>query len=167
MKLQFKQLAFATSIIVFFLVSCTNSGKTESDHHSNENSSVPETNVMTSAISMFEIPVIDISRAIQFYQNILNIHIEKMEMEGMQMGIFPYENQVVTGVLIQAEGYVPSANGVTIYLNAGNDLQPALDKVKDHGGDILLPKTAHADSSGFFAFILDSEGNKIALNSPN
>lgn len=116
---------------------------------------------------MFEIPATDISRAIHFYQALLDIKIEKMDMEGMQMGILPYEGQMVIGVIIQAEGYKPSADGVTMYLNARENLQVVLDKVEENGGQILLPKTLHADESGYFALFLDSEGNKMALNSPN
>ncbi|RXK14070.1 glyoxalase [Halarcobacter mediterraneus] len=122
---------------------------------------------MKSYISMFEIPATDISRAINFYQTLLEIKIEKMDVEGMQMGILPYEEQMVTGVIIKAEGYEPSANGVTIYLNVGENLQLFLDKVENNGGKIIVPKTAHADENGYFAIFLDSEGNKIALNSPS
>lgn len=122
---------------------------------------------MKSYISMFEIPATDISRAINFYQALLQIKIEKMDGEGMQMGILPYEGEMVTGVIIKAEGYKPSANGVTIYLNAGENLQVVLDRVEKNGGEIIIPKTAHADESGYFAIFLDSEGNKLALNSPN
>ncbi|MDO5615988.1 MAG: VOC family protein [Cruoricaptor ignavus] len=122
---------------------------------------------MKSYISMFEIPATDISRAINFYQAVLDISIEQMDVEEMQMGIFPYEEQTVTGIIIQADGYKPSADGVTIYLNAGENLQVVLDKVAKNGGQIILPKTAHADESGYFAVFLDSEGNKLALNSPN
>ncbi|MCR6639900.1 MAG: VOC family protein [Sporocytophaga sp.] len=122
---------------------------------------------MKSHISIFEIPAIEISRAVDFYQAILNIKIERMEMPDMKMGIFPYEGQVVSGVIIQAEGYKPSAEGVTIYLNAGDNLQVVLDKVERNGGKIIIPKTSHADESGYFAVLLDSEGNKIGLHSPN
>jgi len=122
-------------------------------------------NNMKSLISIFEIPATEVSRAVDFYQGILDIKIEKMEMPGMQMGIFPYEGQMVTGVIIKTEGYKPSADGVTIYLNAGDNLQVILDKVEKLGGKILTPKTPHADESGYFALFLDSEGNKIGLHS--
>lgn len=119
-----------------------------------------------SFISMFEIPVSDISRAIDFYQTILDIEIEKVDMPEMQMGIFPYEDQAVTGVLIQSDEYTPSAEGITLYLNGGDNLQPILDKVETGGGQVIVPKTPHADDSGYFALFLDSEGNKLGLNSP-
>ena len=122
---------------------------------------------MNSYISMFEIPATDITRATDFYQSILDITIEKMGMPEMQMGILPYEGQMVTGVIIKADGYKPSADGVTFYLNAGDNLQTTLDKVEKNGGKIISPKTPHADGNGFFAIFLDSEGNKMGLNSPN
>jgi predicted enzyme related to lactoylglutathione lyase len=38
-----------------------------------------------------------------------------------------------------------------------------LIRSKKNGGKILVPKTAHADESGFFALFLDTEGNKLGL----
>lgn len=122
---------------------------------------------MKSYISIFEIPATDISRAIEFYEAILGIKIEKMNFPGMEMGILPYEGQMVTGVIIKGEGYQPSADGLTIYLNGGDNLQTILDKTEKNGGQIIVPKTPHADESGYFALFLDSEGNRIGLHSPN
>uniref|UniRef100_UPI00404AF91D VOC family protein n=1 Tax=Fulvivirga sp. TaxID=1931237 RepID=UPI00404AF91D len=122
---------------------------------------------MKSYISIFEIPAMKISRAIDFYQAILDVKIEKVEMPGMQMGILPYEDQVVTAVITQAEGYNPSGDGVTIYLNGGDNLQVILDKVEKNGGKTLIPKTPHADDSGYFAIFFDTEGNRIGLHSMN
>lgn len=122
---------------------------------------------MKSYISIFEIPANEITRAISFYESILDIKIEKMEMPEMEMGIFPYEEQIVPGVILKAEGYKPSADGVTIYLNGGDNLQVILAKVEQSGGKVLIPKTPHADGNGYFAIFLDSEGNKMGLNSPN
>ena len=122
---------------------------------------------MNSFISIFEIPATDLSRAVIFYQDVLDIKIEQMEFPGMEMGVFPYEGQLVTGVIMKGEGYQPSANGVTIYLSGGDNLQIILDKVEKNGGEILVPKTPHADESGYFAIFLDSEGNKIGLHSRN
>lgn len=122
---------------------------------------------MNSYISLFEIPATDISRAVNFYQAILDVKIEIMEMPEMQIGILPYENQIVTAVITKAESYKPSTDGVTIYLNGGENLQIILDKVETNGGKIVIPKTSHADESSYFALFIDTEGNKIGLHSPN
>lgn len=151
------------------IVSCTNpnANQTNSETKTIDTLTNSKAKNRNSYISMFEIPATNISRAIHFYEALLDIKIEKMDVEGMQMGIWPYESQMVTGVIIQADGYKPSADGVTMYLNAGENLQIVLDRVEKNGGQIIVPKTAHADESGFFAIFLDSEGNKMALNSPN
>ncbi len=130
-------------------------------------SSNQDGNIMKSYIAIFEIPATDIARAIGFYEKILGITIQQMEFPGLEMGLLPYEGQMVTGVIMKGEGYVPSADGVTIYLNGGDNLQIVLDKVEGNGGKILVPKTPHADEIGFFAMFLDSEGNKMGLHSPN
>ncbi|MCD8522380.1 MAG: VOC family protein [Saccharospirillaceae bacterium] len=122
---------------------------------------------MNSYIAMFEIPATDLARAVAFYQAVLGVDIECIELPGMEMGILPYEGQLVPAVIVKGEGSVPSSDGVTVYLNAGDDLQPMLDQVVACGGQVILEKTAHADNRGFFALFLDSEGNKLALNSLN
>lgn len=118
-------------------------------------------------VSIFEIPATNIMRAIEFYQFILDIQIEKMDVPEMQMGLFPTEGQMTFGVIVQGQGYIPSRNGVTIYLDGGDDLQIILDKVVIKGGEVLVPKTLHADESGYFALFIDSEGNKLGLHSPS
>lgn len=161
------KIIVASMVSVICFGSCNNPGKTNSEATTKDTVTHSTETAMKNYVSMFEIPATDISRAIQFYQAVLDINIEKMTVEGMQMGILPYEGQAVKGVIIQAEGYTPSADGVTLYLNAGENLQAALDKVEKNGGKIIVPKTAHADNSGYFAIFIDSEGNKMGLNSSN
>lgn len=74
---------------------------------------------MNSFVSIFEIPATDLSRAIAFYQAVLDLEIEKVDIPGMQMGLFPAEEQANFGVIVQGDDYKPSAEGITIYLNAG------------------------------------------------
>jgi predicted enzyme related to lactoylglutathione lyase len=162
-----KIILTALVAIGMVLCACTKQKNESLQTQSADTTITKTTNNMKSHISIFEIPATDISRAVNFYQVILSIAIEKMDIPGMQMGVFPYEGQMVTGVIIKAEGYQPSAAGVTIYLNGGDNLQVILGKVERNGGKILVPKTRHADESGYFAMFLDSEGNKLGLHSPN
>jgi len=162
-----KIISCTTILLALSIISCNNQDKPKSESSQVEPKLNQQTIAMNSHISIFEIPATDISRAINFYQAILGITIEKMEVSEMEMGIFPYEQQMVTGVIIKAEGNIPSSNGVTIYLNGGDNLQVILDKVEENGGRILLPKTAHADENGFFALFIDTEGNKLGLHSLN
>ena len=51
-----------------------------------------------------------------------------------------------------------------MFLNAGPDLQVALDRVEPAGGRVLMPKTAiPAENGGYFAMFADSEGNTVGL----
>lgn len=156
-----------TMLFVLGFMACNSQNKPNSETDQQNIPVEKNINDMNSFISLFEIPATDISRAINFYQAILDVKIEKMEMPGMEMGIFPYEGQMVTGVIMKEEGLKPSADGVTIYLNGGDNLQTILDKVEKNGGKIIVPKTPHADENGFFALFLDTEGNKLGLNSPH
>lgn len=156
------------TLILSIIISACNTQKeaqiAEATTESAQEQTKPE---LSSFIAIFEIPATDVSRAIAFYKAILDINIEFYDMGAMQMGVFPYQNQMVTGLIIQGEGYTPAANGITIYLNAGDNLQPILDKVTQNGGQIIIPKTEHGDGSGYFAIFLDSEGNKMGLHSLN
>ena len=162
-----KTICCLAIMLSFGKLACYAQSQTNSEKPEINTNPTQTTNGMHTFISLFEIPATDISRAVNFYQAILDINIEKMEMPGMEMGVFPYEGQMVTGVIMKGDGYIPSADGVTIYLNGGDNLQTILDKVEKNGGKIIVPKTAHADESGFFALFLDTEGNKLGLNSPN
>lgn len=154
------------NIALFLVIGLTAFNVNQEPEQPSFNQQQNQTNI-NAFISLFEIPATDINRAINFYEAVLGVSIEKMEIPGVEMGVFPYENQLVTGVIMQGEDFTPCADGVTIYLNAGDNLQPMLDKVENNGGKILVPKTAHADDSGYFALFIDSEGNKLGLNSPN
>ena len=122
---------------------------------------------MNNLAAIFEIPATDLTRAVGFYSAILDVSIEVMEMEDIKLGLFPYDEQSTVGVIMQGEGCVPSSSGVTLYLNAGDDLQLVLSRIEPNGGKVVLDKTPHADKSGFFALFLDSEGNRLGLHSPN
>lgn len=162
-----KPLHYVAIIISLFTTACDSQNKGEAEAIAVNSNLNQKTNEMKSHVSMFEIPAMEISRAVDFYQAILDIKIEQMKLPGMEMGLFPYEDQLVTGIIIKGEGYQPSTEGVTLYLNAGEKLDLILERVEKNGGKIILPKTAHADESGFFALFVDSEGNRLGLNSSN
>ena len=89
-------------------------------------------------------------------------------MEHTKYGVFTYDedNNGVGGALVEMKGAKPSAEGVTLYLNGGDDLSAPLNRVEQAGGKIIMPKTDIAEN-GFMAQILDTEGNKVALHSWN
>ena len=161
------RLGFYVAILFLSLSACNNKKDASPETQEAKSSLNQNLKIMKSYLSIFEIPATDISRAITFYQDILDIQIEKVAMPGMEMGVLPYEDQMVTGIIVKSEDYQPSVKGVTIYLDGGDNLQTILDKVENQGGKVLVPKSPLADESGYFALFLDSEGNKIGLHSPN
>ena len=120
---------------------------------------------MNNLISIVEIPVTDFVRAVNFYQTILGVNIEEVEMDGTQMGILPSDGKTVNVVLVKGADYKPTTDGAVLYLNAGNDLQPMLDKIEQNGGQVIVPKSEISPEMGYFALFVDTEGNKLGLHS--
>lgn len=120
----------------------------------------------TNAINWFEIPVNDIPRSKKFYEQIFEIKMEEMEMDGMTYAMFPFEPMKgkVSGGLAKSPMHVPGTTGSILYLNANPDLQLVLNRVEAAGGKITMPKTS-IGQNGFMAFINDTEGNTVALHS--
>lgn len=123
---------------------------------------------MKNAINWFEIPVNNYERAKQFYNNVMAFEIKDHHMpeQNIKYGMFPHDNDNngVGGGLVQGEGQTPTKDGPTIYLNAGDDLSTALNKVEPSGGKIVMAKTDIGEN-GFMAQFTDTEGNRIALHS--
>ncbi len=115
-------------------------------------------------ISWFEIPVLNMQRALAFYNFIYHMEMEKVELNGYQMAFFN-KDRTSGGALVMGQGCVPSEVGTLIYLNGGKDLNSVLGRVEEAGGRIVLEKTLINKESGFFALFIDSEGNKLALHS--
>ncbi|MDH4090405.1 MAG: VOC family protein [Cyclobacteriaceae bacterium] len=123
---------------------------------------------MNNAISWFEIPTANLERAQKFYEEILDIRLNKLDLPNIKMRMFPIEDpNGVGGSLCDSGGFhKPSAtDGPLVYLNGNPDVQLILDKVEKAGGKILVPKTEISPAFGHMAVILDSEGNRIAFHS--
>ena len=121
--------------------------------------------VMENLISIVEIPTADFNRAVEFYQTLLDVSIEEVDMGGIKMGVLPGDDQTVNVALVNGSDYIPTATGAVLYLNAGKDLQPMLDKAEQNGASILVPKTEISPEIGYFALFIDTEGNKMGLHS--
>jgi predicted enzyme related to lactoylglutathione lyase len=110
----------------------------------------------------FEIPVVDMDRAIVFYQSLLDIELERGSIHDYEMAFFPYEHDAVgiSGALAKGDVYKPSIDGVFLYLQI-EDIDATISKAVILGSEVLLDKT-EAESC-FVAEIKDSEGNRICL----
>jgi len=117
-------------------------------------------------VSWFEIPALNLLRAVGFYNYIYGIEMETTETNGYAMALFPADNGI-GGAIVVGEGSVPSETGTLVYLNGGNDLAIVLGKIEQAGGRIILEKTLISEDDGYFALFIDTEGNKLALHSKN
>ncbi len=125
---------------------------------------------MKQTITAFEIPSMDLDRAVNFYSAVLGEKVEVVDFEGhegLKKGILPGSEGGVVGAIVNVPEYTkPSDQGVNVYLYVAN-LDLALHEVEKLGGKIIVPKTDGGGKVGDFAWILDSEGNRVALNQSN
>ncbi|HRP58290.1 VOC family protein [Agriterribacter sp.] len=123
----------------------------------------------TNAISWFEIPATDLTRATKFYETIFDTQLIPMDMPGIRMRMFALTDMMsgVGGAVVDSgDSHKPSAtDGPLIYLNGSPDLQIVLDRVEAAGGKVLMPKTEITPEYGYMALFLDTEGNRIGLHS--
>ncbi|MFN9016239.1 MAG: VOC family protein [Hyphomonadaceae bacterium] len=119
---------------------------------------------MQNPVYHFEIPVTDMDRAIQFYEDVLGHKLTRQEIDGYEMAFFPRADGKpgASGALAKGDVYVPSKTGAIIYFDVP-DIDPVLEKAKAKGAKVLYPKKSIGEA-GFVAEIEDSEGNRIALN---
>jgi len=115
-------------------------------------------------IVWYDIPALDLDRAIQFYSAVLGAPVKKDETAEIPLGWLPTEDGGQMGCVCVAPNFKPSADGVMIYLSVNGRLKEAVTAVCTHGGTVQTD--IHSIGQyGFRAEVLDSEGNCIALHS--
>lgn len=120
-------------------------------------------------VGWFEIPVVNMERAITFYETVIGVKLDKNKIDSVDMAMFPWvdEEYGSGGALVYNQEFCnPSADGVMVYLTAlSGDLANELAKVEKAGGKVLQEKTKISDEHGFMGVFLDTEGNRVALHS--
>ncbi|QBQ41527.1 VOC family protein [Sphingobacterium psychroaquaticum] len=120
-------------------------------------------NRKTNPVVYFEIPVVDMDRAIVFYQAVFGFDFERIVIDHNEMALFPLlpEREGISGALAKGEVYKPTVDGMIIYFYT-ESIDETMTLALAHGGEVLYPKTSNGDL-GFVAEFKDSEGNRIAL----
>ena len=122
---------------------------------------------MRRLINWFEIPVVDMERAVGFYEAVLGIRFSRQSNAEMDLAVFPYPADATGGALCRHARHQPSpSGGVVVYLDGGEDLAVPLGRVPEAGGQIVMAKTLICPDIGYMGFFRDSEGNVVALHSP-
>jgi predicted enzyme related to lactoylglutathione lyase len=130
-------------------------------------------------IMWFEIPVKDLDRAILFYSEVLSINVEKIKFLDKELGVFNKDQNTIKGALIEKENY-NTGTGVILFLYT-EELTESLFNVVKYGGEVVLEKTLLkqktaegyltiknnmiAGDIGYYAEIIDCEGNRMCLYS--
>lgn len=115
-------------------------------------------------VSYFEIPVLDMARAIRFYEAVFCQSLERASVDGNEMAFFAHApgREGASGALAKGKSYRPSRDGVRLYFRV-LDIDAALARAVAQGADLLYPVTT-VGSFGFVAEFADCEGNCIALH---
>ncbi|MHC1774117.1 MAG: VOC family protein [Lentimicrobium sp.] len=120
-------------------------------------------------VGWFEIPVIEMERAMKFYETVLDLKLERNQLDGFDMAWFPWEEKGLgcPGSLVCNPGfYKPSADGTLVYFTPrSGDLAIELSRVEGAGGKVLMPKKLIAEEIGYMGLFLDTEGNRVAIHS--
>ena len=120
-----------------------------------------------SKVVWFDIPVSDMTRAIGFYEALTGDQLIRLPVgEGKETAIFPGDGVGAAGCLFAAPEDEPSHLGSRVYLDAGPSIDEWLARVEPAGGRILVDKTPIGGGRGVFAYIEDSERNRVGLNAP-
>jgi predicted enzyme related to lactoylglutathione lyase len=115
----------------------------------------------------FEIPVLDLDRACDFYSKVFETTLTKEVVDGYQMALFETSDESfgASGALVVGDVYVPSQQGCFIYFGV-ESIDETIARALELGGSVLYPKKSNGDL-GSVAEIQDSEGNRIALHEEN
>jgi predicted enzyme related to lactoylglutathione lyase len=98
----------------------------------------PKEEQRLSRVVWFEIPAVDLNRAVRFYETILGATLRRESMGLVELAVFPYTAPAIGGCIIKGEHFKPGP-GTVIYLSAGPSLNAVRDRVEAAGGKVLMP----------------------------
>jgi uncharacterized protein len=114
----------------------------------------------------FEIPVVDMTRAMAFYKAVFDVDFTQDTVDGLQMAFFPLTQGAggASGALVLGDTYVPAVNGTRVYFYTP-DIAKTFAKALAAGGQALYPIT-DVGEFGWVAEVMDAEGKRIAFSQP-
>lgn len=118
---------------------------------------------MSNVIHWFEIPAVDLERAVKFYEAMLGTRVRRETGDGTPQALLLDDGGKPEGSLIQAPQRRPTTLGTLVYLNAKGGIDGCLERATRAGGSVVLPKTGIGDP-GFIAIVADTEGNHVGLH---
>lgn len=117
-------------------------------------------------VGWFELPVLDMDRAKEFYTKLFGYEFEMLKMsEQVTIAMFPMKPEAkgAAGALVAGSESQPSVDGAVVYFSVMS-VEESVARAKDLGADILMPRTDIGEH-GWVAWVKDTEGNRIAVHS--
>ena len=121
---------------------------------------------LKNAVTWFEIPTLNLAKSQAFYETVLNCKLTPEAMGPSLGAVFPYEGKEGVGgaLLCGPSALKPGATGTLIYLDASPLLDAAVDRALAAGASLACPRVALPPGMGFFAHIIDLDGNRVGLH---
>ena len=116
-------------------------------------------------VGWFEIYVQDMARARRFYETVLGLKLDRLEVDALEMWAFPMTMDAggASGSLVKADGVPSGGNSTLVYFNCV-DCAVEAGRVVGAGGKLVREKFS-IGQYGFVALAQDTEGNMIGLHS--
>jgi uncharacterized protein len=125
-------------------------------------------NMKNNVVGWFEIPVVEMDRAVKFYETVFGFTLQREKLGPLDMAWFPaVEGGLGSGgsLVFHPDHYKPSTDGPLLYFTAhSGDLSLELGRVEAAGGKVLQPKTLITPEIGYMGVFIDSEGNRVAIH---
>lgn len=127
----------------------------------------------------FEIPARNLERAMNFYSTVFSTKLEKKFLFDREYAVFDKGKHFLGGVIVEKTNYSPGTGAILFFyvtniskvLKAAAELngKVVIDKTflkqKNSYGEIVIPQNLIDGKMGYYAEIVDSEGNHIGLYS--
>lgn len=115
-------------------------------------------------VRYLEIPVSNIERAVDFYEFVFGVDLERVVVDGYEMAHFPTlgDGKGADVTLAQGDVYIPSKTGAIIYFHVP-DIDAVMIRAAERGAETLYAKKKVAPGT-WVAEFEDSEGNRVALS---
>ena len=121
----------------------------------------------SNAIGWFDLYVSDMSRAVSFYENVLQLKLAPMgdPTGDTQMMSFPSDmgSYGAGGALVKSNHARPGVGGTLLYFSV-EDCAQAESRVANSGGKVIRPKFSIGEF-GWVVLFVDTEGNMVGLSS--
>jgi len=116
-------------------------------------------------VRWFEIYVEDMARAMSFYEDVLQVRLEKLSGPDIEMWSFPARQEQFGsgGALVHMPGFPAGGNSILVYF-ASEDCAVEAARIVPAGGRIHRDKMS-IGQYGFVVLALDTEGNMFGVHS--